>query len=106
MNAKEIMALVWACADATSIHRLESLYGTSKAYTLQKAKERDGVSQTLRASIEQLVNERDELLQSLQEIYQQCNGYVPDTSKSSWAKVYSAIVKATGQPPVIDSLDD
>ena len=39
-------------ADAVADHRLESLYGTSKAYTLGKAKDRDEAHAALKAAIE------------------------------------------------------
>jgi len=55
MTTDEIMALVCGYADAASTHRLESLYGTSKSYTLVKARERDKAQQNLRTAIKALV---------------------------------------------------
>ena len=47
-------------ADAVSTHRLESLYGTSKGYTLEKARERDEAHSALSAELRRLAEvERD-----------------------------------------------
>lgn len=46
--------LAQAYADAVSTHRLESLYGTSKSYTLEKAQERDEAHAALTAELRRL----------------------------------------------------
>lgn len=46
--------LVQAYADAVSTHRLESLYGTSKSYTLEKSRERDEAHDALTAELRRL----------------------------------------------------
>ena len=40
--------------------------------------------------------EKSELLTALQAVYEACDGYVPNTSKSVWAAAYRAIAKETG----------
>lgn len=45
------LELAEAYADAASTHRMESLYGTSKSYTLEKAKERDEAHAVLEAEL-------------------------------------------------------
>lgn len=46
-------------ADAVASHRLESLYGTSKSYTLMLAKERDEAGERMKAAIAKLVAENE-----------------------------------------------
>lgn len=46
--------LAQAYADAVSTHRLESLYGTSKSYTLEKSRERDEAHDALTAELRRL----------------------------------------------------
>ena len=48
------LELADAYADAVAAHRLESLYGTSKSYTLEKAKERDESFESLAAELRRL----------------------------------------------------
>lgn len=58
------LELADAYADAVAAHRLESLYGTSKSYTLEKAKERDEAFEALAAELRRLAAveaERDEM---------------------------------------------
>lgn len=38
-----------------------------------------------------------ELLEALKEVFEQCDGYVPNTSKATWRKVAAVIQKAEGQ---------
>lgn len=46
--------LAEAYSNSVSEHRLESLYGTSKSYTLEEAKERDEASEMLTAELRRL----------------------------------------------------
>ena len=65
------LELADAYADAASTHRLESLYGTSKSYTLLKANERDAAHEALATELRRLAAveaERDALLEALQKI--------------------------------------
>lgn len=58
------LELADAYADSVAEHRLESLYGTSKSYTLEKAKERDEAHEALAAELRRLAEveaERDAL---------------------------------------------
>lgn len=58
------LELAEAYADAVSTHRLESIYGTSKSYTLEKAKERDEAHEALATELRRLAAveaERDAL---------------------------------------------
>lgn len=55
------LELADAYADAVSTHRLESLYGTSKSYTLEKAKERDEAFEALAAELRRLAAVKSEL---------------------------------------------
>lgn len=58
-------------ADAVAAHRLENYYGTSKSYTLSKAKERDEAHEALSAELRRLaaVEARQaELLEALQNL--------------------------------------
>lgn len=48
------MELAEEYSDAVSAHRLESLYGTSKSYTLLKAKDRDEAHEALSAELRRL----------------------------------------------------
>lgn len=48
------LELAQAYADAVSTHRLESLYGTSKSYTLEKSRERDEAHDALTAELRRL----------------------------------------------------
>jgi len=50
-NESKALELAEAYADAVSTHRLECLYGTSKSYTLEKAKERDELHSALIAEL-------------------------------------------------------
>jgi len=50
-NESKALELAGAYADAVSTHRLECLYGTSKSYTLEKAKERDDLHLALIAEL-------------------------------------------------------
>lgn len=54
--------LAQAYADAVSTHRLESLYGTSKSYTLEKARERDEAHAALSAELRRLAAVEAELI--------------------------------------------
>jgi hypothetical protein len=56
-------------ADAVATHRLESLYGTSKSYTLEKAKERDEAHAELAAELRRLDAENAQLRAELESIY-------------------------------------
>lgn len=55
------LELAEAYADAVSTHRLESIYGTSKSYTLEKAKERDEAHSLLEAELRRLAAVEAEL---------------------------------------------
>lgn len=48
-------------ADSVAGHRLESLYGTSKSYTLEKAKERDEAHEALATELSRLAAVEAEL---------------------------------------------
>ena len=39
-----------------------------------------------------------ELLEALKEVFEQCDGYVPNTSKATWRKAAAAIQKAESTP--------
>lgn len=53
----ESLRLACEYADAVAVHRLESLYGTSKTYTLVKATERDKAYEALAAELHRLHSE-------------------------------------------------
>ncbi len=61
MSNESIFELAYAYADAVSTHRLESLYGTSKGYTLEKARERDEAHSVLVSELRRLVAENESL---------------------------------------------
>lgn len=56
----EALRLADEYADAVATHRLESLYGTSKSYTLEKARERDEAHDALTAELRRLHDELKE----------------------------------------------
>lgn len=56
----EAMRLAEAYADAVAAHRLESLYGTSKSYTIEKARERDEAHEAMAAELRRLSAELEE----------------------------------------------
>jgi hypothetical protein len=63
----EALRLAESYADAVSDHRIESLYGTSKSYTLEKAKERDAAHTELIAELRRLAPMEAELQQAREE---------------------------------------
>jgi hypothetical protein len=63
----EALRLAESYADAVSDHRIESLYGTSKSYTLEKSKERDAAYTELMAELRRLAGVEAELQQAREE---------------------------------------
>lgn len=57
----------------------------------------DSTTRNRVAADAQLIAAAPDLLSALQDIYEMCEGYVPNTSKAAWSAARIAIAKATGE---------